>query len=50
MQAVVDDVGWMDPETIVPLVDTRLQAIVRRGRTGMILDWDGGLLLDGGDK
>jgi hypothetical protein len=50
MQAVVEDVGWIDPETIVPLVDTRLQAIVRRGHTGVILDWDGGLLLDRGDR
>ena len=45
MQALIDDVGWIEPETIVPLVDTRLQAIVRRGRSGVIVDWDGGLLL-----
>jgi len=51
MQALVDDVGWIDPETIVPLADTRLQAIVRRGRSGVIVDWDGGLLfVDGRDK
>jgi hypothetical protein len=45
MQALVGNMGWIDPETIVPLVDTRLQAIVRRGRSGVIADGDGGILL-----
>ena len=45
MQALVGNMGWIDPETIVPLVDTRLQAIVRRGRSGVIVDGDGGMLL-----
>lgn len=45
MQALVGNMGWIDPETIVPLVDTRLQAIVRRGRSGVIVDGDGGILL-----
>jgi len=45
MQALVGNMGWIDPETIVPLVDTRLQAIVRRGRSGLIVDGDGGILL-----
>jgi hypothetical protein len=45
MQALVDSVGWIDPETIIPLVDTRLEAIVRRGRSGVTVDGDGGLLL-----
>jgi len=44
MQALVDEIGWIDPGTIVPLADTRLEAIVRRGRSGVIVDWDGGLL------
>jgi Bacterial extracellular solute-binding proteins, family 5 Middle len=49
IQAIVDNVGWVDPETIVPLVDTRLQAVVRRGRSGVTREWDGGLLIvDGG--
>ena len=30
----MDAARWLDPETIVPLVDTRLHAIVRRGRSG----------------
>ncbi|PYS54761.1 MAG: hypothetical protein DMG13_06880 [Acidobacteria bacterium] len=45
MQALVDNAGWIDPETIIPLVDTRLEAIVRRGRSGVTVDGDGGLLL-----
>jgi hypothetical protein len=45
MQALVGTMGWIDPETIVPLVDTRLQAIVRRGHSGVIVDGDGGILL-----
>ena len=47
LQALMDDVPWLDPETIVPLVDTRLQAIVRRGRSGVSADWDGGLVIAG---
>ena len=34
-------------ETIVPLVETRLQAILRRGRTGATAEWDGGLVIAG---
>jgi hypothetical protein len=45
MQALVANMGWVDPGTIVPLVDTRLQAIVRRGHSGVIVDGDGGILL-----
>jgi hypothetical protein len=36
---------WLDPETVVPLVETRLRAVVRRERSGVIVDWDGGLLI-----
>lgn len=50
LQVVADNASWVDPETIVPLVDTRLQAIVRRGRSGVIAEWDGGLLLVNGSK
>jgi hypothetical protein len=42
--------GWIDPRTIVPLVDTRLQAVVRRGLSGAIIEGDGGLLLVGRDR
>jgi hypothetical protein len=50
MQVLIDDVAWVDPETIVPLVDTRLKAIVRRGRSGPTAEWDGGLLLGNGPR
>jgi Bacterial extracellular solute-binding proteins, family 5 Middle len=36
---------WLDRETIVPIADTRLHAIVRRGKAGAATEWDGGLVL-----
>ncbi len=51
LQVLTDDARWLDPETIVPLVDTRLRALVRRGRSGVTAEWDGGLLIAGaGDQ
>jgi len=47
MRILIDGARWLDPETMVPLVETRLQAIVRRGTSGVIADGDGGLLLSG---
>ena len=47
LQAMMDGAPWLDPETIVPLVDTRLRAIARRGRSGVTVDWDGGMLIAG---
>jgi hypothetical protein len=47
LQALADGARWLDPETIVPLVETRLHAIVRRGRSGVTAEWDGGLLIAG---
>jgi hypothetical protein len=47
LQAMMDGAPWLDPETMVPLVDTRLRAITRRGRSGMTVDWDGGLRIAG---
>jgi len=49
LQGVVEGSRWLDPETLVPLVDTRLQAIVRRGHSGVTAEWDGGLLIAGVD-
>jgi hypothetical protein len=43
----IDEARWLDPETIVPLVETRLTAIVRRGRSGVSAEWDGGLVIAG---
>lgn len=45
LQVLRDGAPWLDPETIVPLVETRLQAIVRRGRSGVTAEWDGGLVI-----
>jgi hypothetical protein len=48
VQALMDAVPWLDTSTIVPLVDTRVQAVVRRGRNGITAEWDGGLLVGDG--
>jgi hypothetical protein len=50
IRILADTMGWIDPRTIVPLVDTRLQAVVRRGLSGAIIEGDGGLLLVGRDR
>jgi len=49
LQALLDGSRWLDPETIVPLVETRPRAIVRRGRSGVTAEWDGGVVI-GGDS
>ena len=45
LQVLMEGARWLDPETIVPLVETRLRAIVRRGRSGVTAEWDGGLVI-----
>lgn len=45
LKALTDGAPWLDRDTIVPLVETRLQAIVRRGRSGVTAEWDGGLVI-----
>jgi hypothetical protein len=45
MAVAMGGARWLDPATIVPLVETRLQAIVRRGRSGVTAEWDGALLI-----
>jgi hypothetical protein len=47
LQALVDRARWIDPETVVPLVETRPRAIVRRGRSGVVADWDGAVVITG---
>ena len=39
--------GGMPGAAVVPLVDTRTRAVVRQGRAGLTIDWDGGLVLAG---
>ena len=43
--ALMDRIPWTKPWRIVPLVDTRLQAVVRRGRSGATADFGGALLI-----
>jgi len=50
LQILTDGARWIDPETIVPLVETRLRAIVRRGRSGVTAEWDGGLVIAGANE
>jgi hypothetical protein len=45
LRAMMEAAPWLDPETIVPLVETRLRAVIRRERSGVTVDWDGGLLI-----
>jgi hypothetical protein len=45
---LIDGSRWLDPKTIVPLVETRLRAVVRQGRSGLIVEWDGGVVIAGG--
>jgi len=49
LQALMESAPWLDPETIVPLIDTRLQAIVKRGRSGVTAEGDGGLVIAASD-
>jgi hypothetical protein len=46
LDALKESAPWVGPWTILPLVDTRLQAVVRRGRSGLTTDFDGSLLID----
>jgi hypothetical protein len=47
IEVLMDGARWLDLQDIVPLVDTRLHAIVRRGRSGITAEWDGGLVIAG---
>jgi hypothetical protein len=47
LHVLMDGARWLDPQTIVPLVETRLRALVRRGRSGLSLEWDGGVVFAG---
>jgi hypothetical protein len=48
LQTLLDRAPWLDPATIMPLVDTRLHAIIRRGRSGLSTEWNGGMVIAGG--
>jgi hypothetical protein len=46
IQVLIDGARWLDPESIVPLVETRMRAILRRGTSGVTVEWDGGLRIE----
>ena len=50
VQELMDTAPWLDPGTIVPLVETRMKAIVRRGRAGLTAEWNGGLVIGRGSN
>lgn len=43
LQRAIENVEWLTPDAIAPLVDTRLQAILRRGRAHVRVEEAGGL-------
>lgn len=45
LAVTIEGTPWLDRETMVPIADTRLHAIVRRGTSGVTREWDGGLLM-----
>ena len=53
LRALVAHAGWlvrageMQRDAVVPLVDTRTRAVLRRGRAGLTLDGDGVVILAG---
>ena len=49
LDALKESVPWIGPWTILPLVDTRLQAVVRRGRSGLTTEFDGSVFIDDPD-
>ena len=44
LRRLAERAPWLDRDALVPLVDTRQRAIVRRGRSGISADWDGALV------
>ena len=47
LRVLSETMPWIDPATVVPLVDTRPRAIVRKGRGNLVVEWDGALLIGG---
>ncbi len=45
LQVLMEGSRWLDPAALVPLVETRLRAVVRRGRAGITTESDGGVVL-----
>jgi hypothetical protein len=47
--ALREQAPWLTRDNPVPLVDTRARALIRKGRSRLIVEWDGGLRLDAAD-
>lgn len=47
LQVLMEGSRWLDPASLVPLVETRPRAIVRRGRSGITMEFDGAVVLTG---
>ena len=45
--ALREQAAWLTRDNPVPLVDTRARALLRKGRSGPTIDWDGALRIDG---
>jgi hypothetical protein len=44
VDAILRQVPWFDPQAVVPLVESRARAVVRRGRSGVVHEGDGTIL------
>jgi hypothetical protein len=44
--ALREQAAWLTRDNPVPLVDTRARALIRKGRSRLTLEWDGGLRVD----
>ena len=38
--------AWPDSATVVPLIETRAQAVLRRGAPALVAEWDGTLRVE----
>jgi hypothetical protein len=45
LEVLMAGARWLDPASLVPLVETRLRAVVRRGRAGLTMESGGGAVL-----
>ena len=48
LQVLTEALPWLEPQAIVPLVETRPRAVVRKGVGGLTAEWDGGLQIASG--
>jgi hypothetical protein len=46
VDSVLPQIPWLDPQAVVPLVETRARAIIRRGRSGLVHEGEGAIVID----